>query len=77
MKPWSLCFWGMTMPDISMCVNVECVKKKNCYRYMAKPDEIWQSYADFKPKNNSEENFECEDYSPLREEGESIGKPKK
>ena len=34
------------MPDISMCVNVQCVKRLTCYRYIAKPSE-YQSYMDF------------------------------
>jgi len=36
------------MPDISMCKNKECPSREKCYRYMAIPSDIWQSYADFK-----------------------------
>ena len=39
----------MTMPDIAMCENETCKLKQECYRYMAKPNEHWQVYADFKP----------------------------
>lgn len=35
------------MPDIAMCQNNVCPHAKNCYRYMAKPDEYWQSYMKF------------------------------
>lgn len=36
------------MPDISMCKNIECLKRLDCYRFMATPS-CYQSYADFKP----------------------------
>ncbi len=35
------------MPDISMCSNEECPSKDKCYRYVAIPDEYWQSYGAF------------------------------
>jgi len=34
------------MPDITMCSNNYCPKKKKCYRYMAVPN-MWQSYCKF------------------------------
>jgi hypothetical protein len=34
------------MPDITMCENIDCIKKSKCYRYMAKPSSM-QSYAYF------------------------------
>lgn len=34
------------MPDISMCRSKTCKRKTECYRYMAKPDQL-QSYCDF------------------------------
>lgn len=46
------------MPDISMCENINCKKRKSCYRYLAKPDEYWQSYALF----NSEGTQSCQHY---------------
>lgn len=36
------------MPDISMCNDKECSRKKECYRFTATPNEFRQSYADFK-----------------------------
>ena len=36
-----------TMPDITMCRTRDCPKKECCYRYKAKPDEVWQSWSDF------------------------------
>lgn len=37
------------MPDISLCRNEQCPKKKYCYRFNATPEPMYQSYADFKP----------------------------
>jgi len=45
------------MPDITMCNNKSCVLRKNCYRFMAKPNEHRQSYCFFKPTNNKCEYF--------------------
>lgn len=35
------------MPDITMCANKACGKRKNCYRFTATPDAKYQSYANF------------------------------
>jgi hypothetical protein len=35
------------MPDISMCSNGKCTKRKTCYRFMAMPDKYLQSYCMF------------------------------
>lgn len=32
------------MADITMCRGTDCPLKQNCYRFMAKPSEYWQSY---------------------------------
>ena len=34
------------MPDISMCLNIDCPIRSDCYRYTAKPDE-YQTYSKF------------------------------
>lgn len=47
------------MPDISMCNNATCPFKEQCYRFTAKPSN-WQSYADFKPHTNENEDMECD-----------------
>ena len=47
------------MPDIAMCLNEECPRKAECYRYMARPSEYRQSYMAFKAEG-------CEDFVPLR-----------
>lgn len=32
------------MPDITMCHGDNCPQKESCYRYMAIPNDLWQSY---------------------------------
>ena len=48
------------MPDITLCTNKSCSKRKRCYRFMAKPDK-YQSFALFKPDNDGK----CEEFKPL------------
>lgn len=50
------------MPDISMCMNEDCIKKDTCYRHTALPSEYRQAYAMFTPENNTKENFNCKYY---------------
>lgn len=38
------------MPDIAMCKNDECKLKRDCYRYLAIPNEHVQTYSDFNPE---------------------------
>ena len=38
---------GDSMPDITMCMNDICPRRKNCYRHEADPDPNWQSYSNF------------------------------
>jgi hypothetical protein len=46
------------MPDISMCANFLCPMNQQCYRFKAEPS-YYQSYADFKPFVNENEDMEC------------------
>ena len=46
------------MPDITMCTGVGCPLKETCYRYKAKPNELWQSFF-MKPPF---EKGKCEHY---------------
>ncbi len=39
------------MPDIAMCKNETCPLKNECYRFIAIPDEHWQSYTLFDGKD--------------------------
>ena len=41
------------MPDITMCVNEKCLKKLECYRFMAKPSTL-QAYSAFNTENKKE-----------------------
>lgn len=54
------------MPDISLCKNEKCLKKKTCYRFTAVPSSFQQVYGDFKP----DETGKCEYfiYKPKKEE---------
>jgi hypothetical protein len=45
------------MPDITMCSNLLCIKRSVCYRYMATPNNHWQSYASFNCKDPEWENY--------------------
>jgi len=44
-------------PDITMCQDTKCPKRKKCYRFMAKPEQF-QSYFSTTPRKNSK----CEEY---------------
>jgi hypothetical protein len=35
------------MPDITLCTNHQCDRRKDCYRYMAEPCSKWQGYSCF------------------------------
>jgi len=37
------------MPDITMCSNVQCPLREDCYRFSAIPSEYRQAYSEFKP----------------------------
>lgn len=54
------------MPDISMCQNDSCPLKEKCYRFMAIPDDVWQSYTEFKYELDN-----CDYFYPL-EKGHMI-----
>jgi hypothetical protein len=45
------------MNDVTMCINHNCVKRAQCYRYRVSPSKYRQSYADFKTCPDSEYNF--------------------
>lgn len=47
------------MPDITMCKGTKCPLKKDCYRFLAKPDS-WQSFFAKVPFNKKLK--ECEFY---------------
>ena len=47
------------MPDISMCKSSICPLNKTCHRYLAKPDDIMQTYGGF---TYNEETKSCDYY---------------
>ena len=49
------------MADISMCLNIECLLCKHCYRYMAKSSGQWQAYLVNDP------NTTCQLFWPLED----------
>ena len=53
------------MPDIEMCMNDECTEKFHCYRWMAEPSKVWQSYIKF-GKDRDELDF-CLSFWPIED----------
>lgn len=49
------------MPDITLCLNLDCPSRSHCYRATATPNECRQSYAGFTPKTGEDK---CEMYWP-------------
>ena len=47
------------MPDISKCSNQDCIKREKCWRFRAPKIEFRQSYGDFVPKRNLNQDFYC------------------
>jgi len=39
------------MADITMCQNRQCPMRELCYRFTANANELYQSYALFKPNS--------------------------
>ena len=51
------------MPDISMCDNEKCPKRKQCYRFCAVPFKQWQAWTHFDLKT-----YDGGCYLPLKNE---------
>ena len=47
------------MSDITMCLNSDCRLNTQCLRYLATPNQLWQSYANF--EKDTDEN-PCTDF---------------
>ena len=56
------------MANIAMCANESCPLKLSCYRYMAKPDQEWQSYARFEWKKDENGVIHCPAFWKLNTE---------
>lgn len=50
------------MADITKCANKNCKIKDKCYRFLAKADPLYQSYADFNNSKVISTPKECEYY---------------
>ena len=58
--------------DITMCCNCNCPLKAKCYRYRAIPDQYWQSFCLFKPKDKpfggyGDKVLECDHFWEINE----------
>lgn len=60
------------MSDITMCMGANCSKKEKCYRYTAKPNEMWQSYFMKLPFEREKGKFKCEYF--MKNENKEINK---
>jgi hypothetical protein len=45
------------MPDIAKCDNSACPSRTICWRFMAVPDDSYQSYGAFKPDGDMCSSF--------------------
>jgi len=59
------------MPDISMCRDVECPSRYECYRFMVKPDRFWQSYFCYLRRESGADR--CPHFWPMND-GRPAGK---
>ena len=50
------------MVDIAMCTNDQCPLKDVCYRQIAKPSALRQSYALFNYKVDCDGHIKCDDF---------------
>ena len=62
------------MADITMCINEFCPIKEKCYRYMATPNEFWQSYGEFNFIKTDRETTECDGYISNKHKGNDYEK---
>ena len=49
------------MADITMCKDTTCPQNERCYRYIALPNDLWQSYFLSSPKKMDG----CPEYWPI------------
>ena len=48
------------MADITKCANKNCKVKKQCYRFLAQSDPLYQSFADFNNSQKVTKPEQCE-----------------
>ena len=64
------------MPDISMCQNTMCNRRLKCYRYMAIPTPMWQSYGEFPEQDDKCKYFWAMPGTKQKTIGRKYGRPK-
>lgn len=57
------------MPDITMCLDITCSQKEQCYRYKATPNEYRQAY--FTSSLRPDDGLECEYFWQMENEDAS------
>ena len=57
------------MPDITMCLEHQCNRKFECFRYCAIPNEFRQSYFMDDPRND---DGSCDDHLEIYPDSRSI-----
>lgn len=63
------------MPDITKCIDHQCPKNRECYRYIAIPNDFRQSYFVESPRvKEGEKKGECNYYWPIKKENEDISR---
>lgn len=55
------------MPDISMCADVKCTLRMNCFRYRAVPNPFRQSYSTFESTGIEGIAAECSHYWDIKD----------
>ena len=58
------------MPDITMCANLACPRRHECWRAMAIPDGQRQSYAVFKYTVSDDGEFFCREFWPFKKDND-------
>jgi hypothetical protein len=56
-------------PDITMCQDKECPNKDKCYRFIATPDKLRQSYFTESPRL-AQSSRRCEHFWPIKQKGD-------
>lgn len=57
------------MPDITMCMDMTCSQKEQCYRYKTTPTEYRQSY--FVGSPCPDDGLECDYFLQMENENET------
>ena len=53
------------MVDIAMCRRGDCPKRLSCFRYLAEPEESWQSYIMIEDIDNCDRYWQVKNRKDL------------